>query len=63
MVLYFYPRDDTPGCTRQSLPHFRDRKTELKERVGAKVFGVSTDDVASHEKFTRQVRIELSVAG
>lgn len=49
VVLYFYPRDDTPGCTREACA-FRDRKSELM-KLGAKVFGVSTDDVASHVKF------------
>lgn len=49
VVLYFYPRDDTPGCTREACA-FRDRKKELT-KLGAAVFGVSTDDVASHEKF------------
>src|SRR6202795_499053 len=49
VVLYFYPKDDTPGCTREACA-FRDRKKELA-RLGAKVFGVSPDDVASHEKF------------
>ena len=49
VVLYFYPRDDTPGCTREACA-FRDRKQELV-KLGAKVFGVSTDEVASHVKF------------
>jgi thioredoxin-dependent peroxiredoxin len=49
VVLYFYPRDDTPGCTREACA-FRDRKAEMK-KLGATVLGVSTDDVASHEKF------------
>jgi peroxiredoxin Q/BCP len=49
VVLYFYPRDDTPGCTREACA-FRDRSQELA-KAGAKVFGVSPDDVASHEKF------------
>ncbi len=49
VVLYFYPRDDTPGCTREACA-FRDRSAELA-KAGAKVFGVSPDDVASHEKF------------
>jgi len=49
VVLYFYPKDDTPGCTREACA-FRDRKKELT-KLGAKVFGVSPDDVASHEKF------------
>src|SRR5262245_52757491 len=49
VVLYFYPADDTPGCTREACS-FRDRSKELK-KLGAKVFGVSPDDVASHVKF------------
>ncbi|HVU87025.1 MAG TPA: thioredoxin-dependent thiol peroxidase [Pirellulales bacterium] len=49
VVLYFYPRDDTPGCTKEACA-FRDRKKELT-RLGAHVLGVSTDDVTSHEKF------------
>ena len=49
VVLYFYPKDDTPGCTKQACA-FRDAKTKLK-KLGAKVFGVSPDDVDSHVKF------------
>ena len=49
VVLYFYPRDDTPGCTREACA-FRDRKAELV-KLGAAVLGVSTDTVESHEKF------------
>jgi thioredoxin-dependent peroxiredoxin len=49
VVLYFYPRDLTPGCTRQACA-FRDRKPQLG-KLGAAVLGVSTDDVASHQKF------------
>lgn len=49
VVLYFYPRDDTPGCTKEACA-FRDRQKDLK-KLGATVLGVSPDDVASHEKF------------
>jgi peroxiredoxin Q/BCP len=49
VVLYFYPRDDTPGCTREACA-FRDQQAALKKQ-GAVVLGVSTDDVVSHEKF------------
>ena len=49
VVLYFYPRDDTPGCTREACA-FRDQKKQLA-KLGAKVLGVSADDVASHVKF------------
>ena len=49
VLLYFYPRDDTPGCTIEACS-FRDSLSELKAR-GVGVFGVSDDDVASHERF------------
>lgn len=49
VVLYFYPKDDTPGCTREACA-FRDRKKELT-KLGAHIFGVSPDDVDSHVKF------------
>ena len=49
MVLYFYPRDNTPGCTTEAKD-FRDAAARLEER-GAVVLGVSKDSVASHEKF------------
>jgi len=48
-VLYFYPRDDTPGCTIEG-EQFRDVHEEFK-KVGYMVFGVSRDTLASHEKF------------
>lgn len=47
VVVYFYPRDDTPGCTREAM---RDRKEDLT-RLGAKVLGISGDDIESHVKF------------
>lgn len=49
VVIYFYPKDDTPGCTREACA-FRDRKAELA-KLGAKVVGISPDTVASHVKF------------
>jgi peroxiredoxin Q/BCP len=49
VVIYFYPADDTPGCTKEACA-FRDRSAELK-KLGAKIFGISPDDVASHVKF------------
>jgi thioredoxin-dependent peroxiredoxin len=48
-VLYFYPKDDTPGCTSETQ-QFRDLYTAFKKK-GADVIGVSRDSVASHEKF------------
>jgi len=52
VVLYFYPKDDTPGCTTEACA-FRDRKSELGE-LGAVVLGVSPDDVSSHEAFSQK---------
>lgn len=49
LVLYFYPKDDTPGCTKQAC-NLRDGQAELKKR-GIAVVGVSKDDAASHQKF------------
>lgn len=49
VVLYFYPKDDTPGCTKEACA-FRDLKQELGD-AGAVVYGVSRDSVKSHDKF------------
>lgn len=49
VILYWYPRDDTPGCTVEACS-FRDAYGEF-QRAGAVVLGVSTDSVKSHEKF------------
>ena len=52
VVLYFYPKDDTPGCTKESCS-FRDNLTRIKKK-GAELFGVSADSVTSHKKFTEK---------
>jgi peroxiredoxin Q/BCP len=52
VVLYFYPRDDTPGCTTEACG-FRDSWEDVKA-AGAVVLGVSPDDVASHAKFRQK---------
>ncbi len=57
VVLYFYPRDDTPGCTREACS-FRDRTKELA-RWGAVVVGLSPDGLASHEKFRDKHRLNF----
>lgn len=49
VVLYFYPKDETPGCTKEACS-FRDHHDEILA-TGAVVLGVSTDDAASHQKF------------
>src|ERR1700737_622330 len=49
VVLYFYPRDDTPGCTAEACA-FRDLRALFQEH-GAEILGVSTDNIRSHKKF------------
>ncbi len=49
VILYFYPKDDTPGCTTQACS-LRDARDDLTE-LGAEVIGVSKDDAASHDAF------------
>ncbi len=57
VVLYFYPKDDTPGCTKEACA-FRDRKAELKQ-AGAVVMGISPDDAASHAKFRDKYQLNF----
>jgi peroxiredoxin Q/BCP len=52
VVLYFYPRDDTPGCTKEACS-FRDSFARFKKR-GIQVLGVSLDSETSHQKFARK---------
>ena len=52
VVLYFYPRDNTPGCTKEAC-NFRDNYQALQQ-AGAVVLGVSADSVQSHEKFAEK---------
>ncbi|MET0625676.1 MAG: thioredoxin-dependent thiol peroxidase [Pyrinomonadaceae bacterium] len=59
VVLYFYPKDDTPGCTKQACS-FRDSFAEF-ERRGIKVLGVSTDDERSHQKFAEKYSLPFTL--
>jgi thioredoxin-dependent peroxiredoxin len=59
VVLYFYPRDDTPGCTAQACA-IRDSYSEFEER-GALVLGVSTDDETSHVKFKEKYGLPFTL--
>jgi peroxiredoxin Q/BCP len=52
VVVYFYPKDDTPGCTKEACA-FRDRMDEIQS-LGAAVLGLSPDDQASHAKFSQK---------
>jgi thioredoxin-dependent peroxiredoxin len=59
VVLYFYPKDDTPGCTTEAC-EFRDAYDVFRER-GAEVLGVSPDDVTSHEKFKTKYELPFTL--
>jgi thioredoxin-dependent peroxiredoxin len=57
VVLYFYPKDDTPGCTREACA-FRDNQAVLKKK-GVVVLGVSGDSLASHDKFKAKYKLNF----
>jgi len=59
VILYFYPKDDTPGCTKEACA-FRDGFAEFKKR-GAVVLGVSTDPVKSHDKFVEKFKLPFTL--
>ena len=59
LVLYFYPRDDTPGCTEQAM-RFRNSMRDL-EALGATVCGVSVDDSTSHAAFARKYNLPFAL--
>ncbi len=57
VVLYFYPKDDTPGCTKQACS-FRDAQSQYQSKDIA-VLGVSADDEASHQAFTQKFNLNF----
>jgi peroxiredoxin Q/BCP len=59
VVLYFYPKDDTPGCTKEACS-FRDDVSQFKKR-SAVVLGVSPDDEASHQKFIEKFSLPFDL--
>lgn len=59
LILYFYPKDDTPGCTIEAC-HFRDDYSELQS-LNAHVIGVSPDDVQSHAKFKAKFSLNFDL--
>ena len=59
VILYFYPKDDTPGCTKQACA-FRDAFADY-EKAGARLIGVSPDDVASHGKFIKKHELPFTL--
>ena len=54
-VFYFYPKDNTPGCTAQACS-FRDQYEDFKD-LGAEVIGISSDSIDSHKKFVKQYKL------
>jgi peroxiredoxin Q/BCP len=59
VVLYFYPRDDTPGCTKEACG-FRDLGSSLK-KSGAVVLGISKDSIDSHNKFANKYKLPFTL--
>ena len=59
VVLYFYPKDDTPGCTKQACS-LRDGFAEFEEK-GIKILGVSADDETSHQKFISKYELPFTL--
>jgi len=55
LVIYFYPKDNTPGCTAQACS-FRDQYEDFKD-LGAEVIGISSDNVASHQQFAKRYKL------
>ena len=59
LILYFYPKDDTPGCTREAM-EFRDHYDEIV-KTGAVVFGVSRDNMDSHNRFKEKLELPFEL--
>ncbi|WP_258105065.1 peroxiredoxin [Marinoscillum sp. MHG1-6] len=57
VVIYFYPKDDTPGCTTEACS-FRDQYEDF-ENAGAEVIGISADSVSSHKRFATKYRLNF----
>lgn len=59
LILYFYPKDDTPGCTKEAC-NFRDSLNEFEKR-GVAIIGVSKDTVQSHKKFADKFKLNFPI--
>src|ERR1039457_1930310 len=59
VILYFYTKDDTPGCTKEACA-FRDHFAEFSKK-GAVVFGISTDPVKAHDKFVEKFKLPFTL--
>ena len=59
-IIYFYPKDDTPGCTKEAI-EFSDYFEKLK-KLGVKIIGVSKDSIEKHKKFKNKYNIKFDLA-
>lgn len=59
MVIYFYPKDDTPGCTKEAC-RFRDSYEDFKS-LNVKIIGISGDDVKSHQRFSEKYNLPFTL--
>ena len=59
VVLYFYPKDDTPGCTKEACS-FRDTFADFRKQ-GINVLGISTDNETSHQKFVKKYKLPFTL--
>lgn len=59
IILYFYPKDDTPGCTKEAC-NFRD-SIDRFQKLGVQILGVSKDSVISHKKFVEKYRLNFPI--
>lgn len=59
IILYFYPKDNTPGCTKEACD-FRDSNSDI-EKLGAKIIGVSADSINSHSKFLKKYKLQFEL--
>lgn len=60
LVLYFYPKDDTPGCTTEAC-NFRDERSAIAQFGDTEIVGVSKDSVASHKKFADKYHLDFTL--
>jgi peroxiredoxin Q/BCP len=57
LILYFYPKDDTPGCTKEAC-NFRDASNDYK-KLGVSIIGISKDSIKSHQKFAEKHKLNF----
>jgi thioredoxin-dependent peroxiredoxin len=60
LVLFFYPKDFTPGCTTE-VCNLRDHEADITAKTGAQIVGISRDDIESHQKFIKMHNLEFTL--